>query len=207
MRNGLTFQGGTSTGRGVWDYCAVAAKLPGLFNTSFPFPPLPAIRQPKQFCAVTEPWLTQFRGTASYTIPKIDVLVSTGVQLKPGTLGINGNESATNGNALSANYPAPNAVIAQSLGRLPTGGLAAGLTALNRLPPGQVYGDRVSQVDLRVSKVLKFGRTRSLIGVDLYNVFNANPGLVYNNAFAANWPRPTAILMPRFVRFNATVDF
>jgi hypothetical protein len=70
-----------------------------------------------------------------------------------------------------------------------------------------VYGDRVSQVDLRVSKVLKFGRTRSLIGVDLYNVFNANPGLVYNNAFAANWPRPTAILMPRFVRFNATVDF
>ena len=207
MRNGLTFQGGTSTGRGVWDYCAVAAKLPGLFNTSFPFPPLPAIRQPKQFCAVTEPWLTQFRGTASYTIPKIDVLVSTGVQLKPGTLGINGNESATNGNALSANYPAPNAVIAQSLGRLPTGGLAAGLTTLNLLPPGQVYGDRVSQVDLRVSKVLKFGRTRSLIGVDLYNVFNANPGLVYNNAFAANWPRPTAILMPRFVRFNATVDF
>jgi hypothetical protein len=30
---------------------------------------------------------------------------------------------------------------------------------------------------------------------------------VYNTAFAANWPRPSAILMPRFVRFNATVDF
>jgi hypothetical protein len=41
----------------------------------------------------------------------------------------------------------------------------------------------------------------------MYNIINANPGLVYNQAYASNWPRPTAILMPRFVRFNATLDF
>ncbi len=78
---------------------------------------------------------------------------------------------------------------------------------MNLLLPGQLYGDRVNQVDFRVAKVLRFGRTRSLIGVDMYNVFNANPGLVHNQTYASNWPRPTAILMPRFVRFNATVDF
>jgi hypothetical protein len=129
------------------------------------------------------------------------------VQIKPGTLGINGNASATNGDSLAANNPTSNAVIAQSLGRVPTGTLATGTTTLNLLLPGQLYGDRVNQVDVRVAKVLRFGRTRTLVGVDLYNVINANPGLVYNQAYASNWPRPTAILMPRFVRFNATVDF
>ena len=207
IRNGLMFQGGTSTGRGVWDYCAVAAQLPEMFgNTLFP-PAGPAVRQPTGYCAVTEPWQTQFRGTASYTIPKIDVLVSTGVQFKPGTLGINGNASATNGDALSANYPVPNSAILGSLGRLPTGGLANGTTQVNLLLPGELYGDRVNQLDFRVAKVLKVWRTRTLVGVDVYNVFNANPGLVYNTAYAANWPRPSTILMPRFVRFNATVDF
>jgi hypothetical protein len=207
MRNGVMFQGGTSTGRGVWDYCAVAAQLPEMFgNTLFP-PAGPAVRQPTGYCAVTEPWQTQFRGTASYTIPKIDVLLSTGVQFKPGTLGINGNASATNGDALSANYPAPNSAILSSLGRVPTGGLANSTTLVNLLLPGELYGDRVNQVDFRVAKVLKVWRTRTLVGVDVYNVFNANPGLVYNTAYAANWPRPSTILMPRFVRFNATVDF
>ena len=138
------FQGGTSTGRGVRDFCAVAAQLPELFNTL-----VAGARQPTQHCSVTEPWLTQFRGTASYTIPKFDVLPSTGIQFKPGTVGIGGNDSATNGDSLSSNNPTSNAVIAQSLGRLPTGGLATSNTTLNLLLPGQLYGDRVNQVDFR----------------------------------------------------------
>jgi hypothetical protein len=204
LRNGLTFQGGSSTGRGVWDYCALAAAVPEIYNTTVGVPP---VRQSKGWCAVDEPWLTQFRGTASYTVPKIDLLLSTGVQLKPGTLGIGGNDSATNGLSLQANNPTSNAVIQQAMGRLPTGTQATSNTTVNLLLPGQLYGDRVNQVDFRVAKVLRFGLTRSLIGVDLYNVFNANPGLVYNQTYASNWPRPTAILMPRFVRFNATFDF
>ena len=32
-KNGIVFQGGTSTGRGVRDYCAVTAKLPELYTT------------------------------------------------------------------------------------------------------------------------------------------------------------------------------
>ena len=45
---------------------------------------------------------------------------------------------------------------------------------------------------------------------DLYNLFNANTGTAFNQAFGsdgATWLRPTTILNPRFVRFNVTVDF
>jgi hypothetical protein len=204
MQNGLTFQGGTSTGRGVQDWCAVGAALPELFNTTLP---PGAGRRQTAACQVTESWLTQFRGFVGYVIPRIDVQVSAGVQLKPGTLGIGGNDAATNGNSLRADVPTSNAIIRQSLGRPPTGGLPTGNTTLDALLPGQLYGDRVNQVDLRVGKIVRFGRTRTLVGFDLYNLFNANPGLTYNQAYATNWPRPTTVLLPRFVRFNATVDF
>ena len=70
---------------------------------------------------------------------------------------------------------------AQTLGR-PLSANAANQT-VNVLIPGQLYGDRVNQVDLRVAKILRFGRTRTLVGFDLYNLFNANPGLTYNQTF------------------------
>jgi hypothetical protein len=201
LRNGLVLQGGTSTGRGVQDYCEVAAKLPELFLT-------PRIQT--SACDVAEPWLTQLRGLASYIIPRVDVQVSATFQFKPGTLGIGGNTSGTNGASIEANYAAPNSVIQQSLGRLPTGGLINGNTTVNLLLPGELYGDRVNQVDLRFAKIVRIGRTRAQIGVDLYNAFNVNPGLTYNQAFTGagvTWLRPTSILLPRFARFNATVDF
>ena len=55
---------------------------------------------------------------------------------------------------------------------------------MNLLLPGELYGDYVRQVDLRVGKILRFGRTRTLVGVDVYNLFNANPGLTYQQTFA-----------------------
>lgn len=201
-RSDLTFQGGTSTGRGVLDHCALVRALPELFTG--------AVRQPTNACATTEPFLTQVRGLASYTIPKIDVTLSAGIQSKPGTLGIPAGlvESGSNGQSMAANVFARNSVIAESLGRLPTGQTSpSGTTAVNVLLPAEVYGDRINEVDLRFAKLLRFGRTRTLVGLDLYNLFNANPTVAYNPAFASNWPRPTAILLSRVLRFNATVDF
>ena len=62
----------------------------------------------------------------------------------------------------------------QALGRLPNGGLANGTTSVNLLIPGQLYGPRITQVDMRFAKVLRFGATRADIGVDLYNLFNTS---------------------------------
>jgi hypothetical protein len=203
MGNGLVVQGGTSTGRGVRDNCEVVAALPELLLTG-----IPATWQQRESCHVTEPWQTQLRGLAAYTIPKIDVAVSASFQSKAGTLGVGGNDTATNGSSVAANYNVPTAVAQQTLGR-PLSNNAAS-AAVNLLVPAQLYGDWVNQVDLRVGKNLRFGRTRTLVALDLYNLFNANPGLTYNQAFGADgatWLRPQTLLLPRFVRFNMTVDF
>src|SRR5205085_2682232 len=63
MPNGLTFQGGTNTGRGVRDQCDVLAKLPEIQALAFGATPL------IDSCAVTEKWLTTARGLVAYTIP------------------------------------------------------------------------------------------------------------------------------------------
>ena len=57
--------------------------------------------------------------------------------------------------------------------------------------------------------MLRFGGTRTNVGLDLYNLFNANTGTAFNQGFGdgALWLRPTTIMNPRFVRFNVTFDF
>ena len=70
---------------------------------------------------------------------------------------------------------------AQTLGR-PLAGTTPNIT-VNLIAPGTLYGDRVNEVDFRIAKVLRFGRTRTNVGFDIYNVLNANPVLTYNGAF------------------------
>ena len=106
----------------------------------------------------------------------------------------------------------PNTVVAQALGRLPNGGLANGTTAVNLLIPGKLYGPRVTQVDMRFAKVLKFNATRADIGVDLYNLFNTSSevGFIETYDYATNgatYMRPNAIVAPRFVRVNVRFNF
>ena len=56
---------------------------------------------------------------------------------------------------------------------------------VNLVTPGSLYGDRVNELDLRFSKVLRFGGTRTKISLDLYNALNANPVLTYNQTSTA----------------------
>ena len=69
MRNSLMFQGGTSTGRAVTDTCDVTPKLDS---------------PSRRFCRTVAPFATQFKGLMSYTIPKVDVQVSSTIQSLPG---------------------------------------------------------------------------------------------------------------------------
>ena len=121
-------------------------------------------------CSATEPWLTTFRGLASYTIPKVDVLVSAIVRsqanVQPGA------DVATNGASRRANYLMNAAQFQAATGRP----LRTGVTTetVNLLLPGQIYGERVNNLDMRVAKVVRIKGTRANIGVDLYNLTNAN---------------------------------
>ncbi len=76
--------------------------------------------------------------------------------------------------------------------------------------------NRRTQDDMRFAKVLRFGRTRADIGVDLFNLLNTNYATGYNTTYIYNtdntprpggWGVPTSIYTPRFVRINYTIDF
>src|SRR6185503_7348302 len=75
--------------------------------------------------------------------------------------------------------------------------------------PGTKYGDRINELDLRVAKMLRFGRMRTTLSADIYNLMNAAPILSYNEAFIPGgaWLLPTSIMTARFARLNVQVDF
>jgi hypothetical protein len=195
---GLNLQAGTSTGRGVRDTCTVTRALPELLGSAR-----------VDSCDVTEKWATTFRGLASYTVPKLDVLVSGSFR----SLVTPPGGSASNGLSLAANYAVPNTVIQQSLGRLPANALPTGQTVVNLLNPGQLYSlERTNVVDMRVAKILRFVGRRTDVGIDLYNLLNSNVTTAYQQTYeyatnGAAWLRPTAIISPRLARFHVTFNF
>jgi hypothetical protein len=66
--------------------------------------------------------------------------------------------------------------------------------------------DRLQQVDVRVSKLLSFAGTRLRASVDIYNALNSPAVLNHNFAFD-NWLSPTEVLLGRFLKFSAQLDF
>ena len=77
---------------------------------------------------------------------------------------------------------------------------------VNVVPPGAMYGDRRNQFDLRLGKLLRFGRTRAKVNLDIDNVFNTNPALTENQSFAV-FRQPASILPARIARVGVQVDF
>jgi hypothetical protein len=196
MRNGLFVSIGTQTGRRVDDRCGVVTNFnnPNAFNPSLQGP------NPRD-CRSFDPWETTIRGLGSYTIPKVDVVVSATVRSQAPL-------------QLTANWQVPNTTIQALLGgTLPPGLLATGNSTINLIDSEhRIYADnRRTQVDMRFAKVLRFGRTRTDVGVDLWNVFNTNYATGYQGTFTtaadSTWGRPNAIYPPRFVRLNFTVNF
>jgi hypothetical protein len=143
-------------------------------------------------CAVRYPFQTDIRGLASYTIRPIDVQVAATWQSRPGP-------------ELVANQVVPNALIQPSLGR-PLSGGATNVT-INLLNPGQMYGDRINQLDLRVAKIVRLGKTRTNIGIDIYNVTNSSVTLTYNSTYGSTWLRPTAFMPARWFKVTGQFNF
>ena len=121
---------------------------------------------------------------------------------------IAGTIRSDQGAPLRATWNAPAAVVAAAIGRPPA--IAGSTVPIDLIAPGSVWGDRVNELDLRFGKILKFGRMRSNVGIDIYNVLNQAAVLTYNQTFApapGQWLAPTAVLTPRFFKISAQIDF
>jgi hypothetical protein len=132
-------------------------------------------------------------------IPRIETLVSAAFR---DTINVGTDQIVS----LLANYtmtPADQAAVAAQIGRPMT---VAGALTVNLLSPGELYGDRVRQLDLAVKKIFRFGSYRLTGGMDLYNLLNNNVTLGFNPTFVPNvagWQAPTSYMNPRVVRLNA----
>jgi hypothetical protein len=205
----LLLQGGTSTGRKLADGCAVRAKLPevgrgpsGLTNSSVTANVTAlgggntALGVNNSHCHIEEPYRTDFRGLATYTVPRVDVQVAATWRSIPG-------------DSLAANFVANNAWIAagpQPLGRPLTG---SSVITVNLIRPGTVFAPRQNFVDLRIAKIVRYAGMRTQIGVDVYNLMNSDTPTNYNENFVPGgvWPRATSITAARYARISAQVDF
>jgi hypothetical protein len=181
LANGVIVQGGTSTGRTTRNACEIRAKVPETAPTN-------------PYCDSGSPWLTQIKFLAVYTVPRADVQVSGTVQSIPGP-------------PVQANFPAPNALVAPSLGRSLSGN--AQNVTVSLIDPLSMVGDRIHQVDMRVGKILRWGGLRTTMSLDVYNVFNSSAILGVNSAFggATPWLAPQAILQGRLFKLAAQLDF
>ena len=139
--------------------------------------------------------MTRLTGLAAYTVPRIDVAVAATFR-------------SDQGSQLAANYTVSSAAVAPSLGR-PLSNNAPNVT-VNVIEPGDFRGDRINNVDLRLAKVLRFGRTRTNVGIDIYNLFDAAPVLTYTQTYSpttTTWLRPNSVLAARFMKFSVNFDF
>ena len=185
-QNGVLLQGGLSSGSTLTDICEVAEKIPEMLLGTAALGGAGAASSPNvlavatsngaaitnqwtpgQYCRQQSPWLTNLKFAGSYTIPRLDLLVSGTFRSVPGP-------------EIYANLVATNAIIAPSLGRPLAGGVAN--LPVTIVEPGTMYGERLNQVDVRFGKILRFGRTRAAVNLDVYNVLNANTVLTMNYA-------------------------
>jgi hypothetical protein len=188
--SGVQVQGGISTGKVTQDTCEIVRNHPEVTVTQTIG--VAGGTQSAEHCHVETPFLTQGKLFGTYNIPTIDIGIAATYQSLPGPL-------------VAANYIATNAVIQPSLGR-PLSGGAANAT-LNLVQPGTMYGERLNQLDLRLTKDFRFSDVRLFrVNLDIYNVMNSNPVRTVNAAFAS-WMVPTAILDPRLFKLSAQFDF
>jgi hypothetical protein len=190
-REGVLLQGGLSFGRTSTDNCEVVAKVPEALTNALALGAANTALMPETFCNQVGNFLTQVKLMGTYRVPKVDVQFAALYQSLPGP-------------QVLSNYVATNAVTFPSLGRPLSGGAAN--VVVNVVEPGTMYGEQANQLDLRFSKLFRFAERRASVNFDIYNIWNGNPVLTQNNAFAS-WQVPQSILDARLFRLSFQFDF
>lgn len=146
-------------------------------------------------CDSVPPFRTTFKMSGAYQLPW--------------DFQLSGTFMAIPGASVAANYT----VTAALAGRPIVGTTAGGTTiAVNLLEPNTVFLDYRKQLDLRLARSFRTGRTRIQGFADVFNVLNAGTVVRVNETFGANpatnaWMTPLAIMDGRYVRFGMQMSF
>ncbi len=199
IKGGLNLQAGSSLGSQVIDSCAVRSQLPEQSASNSPITGGIAYSPLNPYCRTAPGFTNRVTALGSYNVPKIDVQLS-------------GTFASSPGIPLAANYSFTGSQIQSILGR-PAAGNPAVVT-INLVSPGQVWGDRLNELDFRVGKNVRMGRGRGLIALDLYNALNRNSAITNNQTFnpavttgSAAWLAPTSVMTARIAKITVQWDF
>ena len=197
LLSGVTATGGVTFGQQMLDNCDVVKQLPEVLTTPA------AGLSPLQNCHFESGWAPQYKALASYTLPWQGLRVSGNFQSLPGPV-------------RQASVLYTQAQITSALGRPAT--VAGNKSALVIEPYnatgffGTAFGDRLNQLDIRFSKIFKFGGKSTLdANFDIYNAFNSDAALTesatYSGVNGGTWLLPTSVIQGRIIKFGARWDF
>jgi hypothetical protein len=203
LAGGVTANGGVTFGRTSFDDCDVSAQLPEMLYTTL---------SPIQLCHFDTGWAPQFKLLGSYILPWQSIRISGNFQSLPGP-------------ARQASVLYTQAQVQAALGRVATIAGNKSVLAIEPAIPlssasgsgtgtplfGSTFGDRLNQLDLRFSKIFKFGKSTLDANVDIYNAFNSDAVLSEQTAYSGTnggaWLLPTTVLQGRIIKYGVRWDF
>ena len=181
LQSGVYLQGGVNTGKTMTDNCDVVDDVPEALAG-----------QALGYCRQETPYQPLYKALASYTLPWYGIRVAGTLQSLPGPQ-INATNIFNNANRVATTTLGRPFTLAQQ--------------NVNLIQPGSEFGDRLNQIDIRLTKIVNVGRGRVDLNVDFYNAFNSDAVIAEIGAFGPAWRRPLTVIQPRFVKFAARWDF
>jgi hypothetical protein len=194
LKNGLVVRGGTQSGIRTGHTCGSNPDNPGTLRG----------------CHTEQPWLTRYNGSASYLVPKFDSRwISWARDI---------NLSAT-WSAIPviiapdvANYTVPTGPGSEffaQIGRAPLSGISPVVNLKD--PSRPEFPDMRVEQNVRFSRLIRLARTRTNVGVDIFNFPNTHSvqarNNTYNPANISTYRQPTQIIPARFFKFSVQFDF
>jgi hypothetical protein len=188
----------------MFDYCDIVDDVPealswGALQATVTAPinalaaiPGTTVSLPVGYCHQETPFLSQYKALASYTLPWYGIRVSGTLQSLPGPQVVGTNV-----------YNNTNRTTLTTLGRPFT----LNQQTVHLIEPGSFYGDRLNQIDLRLTKIVNVGKGRLDLNVDFYNAFNSDAVVAELGSVGPVWRLPLTVIQPRFVKFAARWDF
>ncbi len=192
----VVLQGGVSVGQNMTDNCDLADQIPEMFlGVPGVGPTAEGVWNPLEDCHQESGFVPQNKALGSYQLPWWGIRTSGTIQSIPGPM-VQANVIYTGAQIVAAN---------PQLGAFSAG--AVGQASVGVFEPGNRYGDRLNQLDLSFTKIVRMGWSSLDLNVDLYNALNSDAIITQTSQDRTTWLRPTSIIQARFLKFSASFDF